>query len=200
MYKTIKDRREFLKKAALGSAAIVSVGGVSIIEATSNQTLPGRNELNKIDSIESNSLPTGWKIVFSEETSELSLKHTDVEIKGILSFVSNGKNWVISKSRDGVPDRYTLIDPNDNVQGYFVLNSESGLLKLLFYHRTAQAYNGELAFDGKINYQPDCFACRTRAMVDERVLPLSYGNADSLLNDSLSLRRMTLFCSWMLQI
>lgn len=185
MNQTCKGRRGFIKKAALGSAAIVSVGGVSVIEAASTPGSPGSIEFNKTDSVESDSLPEGWEIGFSEETSACSLKHADVEIKGIISFVSNGKKWIISKSRDGVPDRYALIDPNDNVQGYFVLNSGSGPIQLLFYHRTAQTYNGELNFDGRIHFQPDSFACRTRAMVDERVLPLSYGNADSLLNDSL---------------
>lgn len=186
MNKNHKDRREFLKKAALGSAALVSVGGVSIMEAKSvNNTLTGKNELTGIDSFESKSLPTEWKILLSEETSELSLIHSDAEIKGLLSFVSNGNKWVFSKSRDGVPDRYALIDTNDNVQGYFVLNSKNSQIQLLFYHRTAQAYNGELTFEGKVNYLPDSFTCRTKAMIDERVLPLSYGNADSLLNDSL---------------
>ena len=49
-------------------------------------------------------------------------------------------------------------------------------------HRHIQ---GELTYSGKITFLADSFASRTRAKVGERVLSLSSGSADSLLNDSL---------------
>jgi hypothetical protein len=175
-----KNRRDFLKKATLGSIAITSAGSLSVFEAHSKTLVP--EEIKTTNPLE---LTKPWEISFNEVKNELSLINGPVKIKGQINFYSEDKKWTISKSRDGVPDRYALIDTNDNVQGYFVLNSKNSQIQLLFYHRTAQAYDGELTFEGTINYLPDSFACRTKAMIDERVLPLSYGNADSLLNDSL---------------
>ena len=99
--------------------------------------------------------------------------------------MSGPDKWTIVNSRDGVKNRYALVDLNDNVQGYFVLCQNAGHLQICFYHRTAQNYRGSLTFEGEITFFPDSFACRTRANEDERVLSLSCGMTDSLLNDSL---------------
>ncbi len=174
-----------MKKAALGSAAITSLGGLSVLESNGNTVQADSNALNRNDFLQPESLSKGWKVEFSEETSELSLTNGPAEIRGRLTFTSGGNEWKVSDSRDGVSNRHALVDNNENVQGYFVINSAADQLQLLFYHRTAQTYEGELSFGGTINFSPDSFACRTKPGPDERVLSLSYGNADSLLNDSI---------------
>lgn len=153
-----KNRRDFLKKATLGSIAITSAGSLSVFEAHSKTLVP--EEIKTTNPLE---LTKPWEISFNEVKNELSLINGPVKIKGQINFYSEDKKWTISKSRDGVPDRYALIDTNDNVQGYFVLNSKNSQIQLLFYHRTAQAYDGELTFEGTINYLPDSFACRTKS-------------------------------------
>ena len=180
-----KNRRDFLKKATLGSVAVTSVGSLSIFEAKSKTSFIEGMELKKTNSLLSKSLLSGWKIFFDDKTNELSLINGPAEIKGQLNFNSGGKEWMISNSRDGVSNRYALVDTNGNVQGYFVFNTDLGQVQLLFYHRTAQAYEGKLSFEGKINYIPDSFTCRTKATADERVFSMMYGKADSLLNDSI---------------
>ena len=175
-----KNRRDFLKKATLGSIAITSAGSLSVFEAHSKTLVP--EEIKTTNPLE---LTKPWEISFNEVKNELSLINGPVKIKGQINFYSEDKKWTISNSRDGVLNRYALIDTNGNVQGYFVLNPDFGQVQFLFYHRTAQAYEGELTFEGTINYLPDSFACRTKASVDERVLSMSCGNTDSILNDSL---------------
>ncbi|MDR0871397.1 MAG: alpha-galactosidase [Planctomycetaceae bacterium] len=124
-----------------------------------------------------------WSVELNKD--ELSLKNGQIAITGKLSFNSDGNVWTISPSRDGVANRFALVDTKNNVQGYivFVPNGES--IKLHFYHRTAQSYPGMLSFSGKIAFLKDGFPCRTKPQTNERVLPLQTENADSRLNDSL---------------
>ena len=42
-----KNRRDFLKKAALGSVAVTSVGGLSVLEANGNAVITDGNEINR---------------------------------------------------------------------------------------------------------------------------------------------------------
>ncbi len=173
------NRRDFLRKATLGSV-LSSFGGIAVLQAS---PIAQKDEKGRTSSIEA-SFP-GWEVRFDEATSSLSLVNGSVSVSGQLSFFSGTETWAIAASRDGVTDRYTLIDLQGNVQGYIVFNLQAGRLQLLFYHRTAQAYSGILSFAGKITFLSDSFACRTRARAGERVLSLACGDADSLLNDSL---------------
>ncbi len=180
-----ENRRNFLRKATLGSVAISSGAGLSLLNGESSfdsKVAKGKTG-SETSGVEQSS--AGWEILFDESTSGLSLINGSALIQGKLTFVSGTNKWRVTKSRDGVTDRFAFVDLQGNVQGYFVFNKNCGQLQLLFYHRTAQAYEGELSFVGKINFPEDSFACRTRAKADERVLSLSYGPADSLLNDSL---------------
>ena len=179
------SRRNFLRKAALGSAAISSGGALSVLNVTS---FTDNNELNERPGIGITSaehLFPGWEITFEESTSALSLRNGSVSIYGEIGFVSGNDKWKASKSRDRLQDRFTLVDKQNNVQGYFELHQNCGQLKLFFFHRSGQAYDGKLSFEGKITFLPDSFACRTRAKKEERVLNLGCGRPDSLLNDTL---------------
>jgi len=178
-------RRDFLKKAALGSAAISSVGGLSVLNAKSSSDITeGKEKKNFGITVVEQPFP-GWEVSFDEPTSSLLLKNGPVSIQGQLNFIVGKNKWIVAKSRDGLPDRYAFVDLQGNVQGYFVCNQNCEYLKLLFYHRTAQAYQGTLSFEGTITFLADSYACRTRAKAGERILSLSCGSADSLLNDSL---------------
>lgn len=175
-----RNRRDFLKSAALGSIAITSGGSFSVLNA--DAIVIAENVANASD-------PKGftkpWDVFWDDASDELTLTKGPISIMGELSFYSDDKKWSISSARDGVLNRYALIDTEGNVQGYLVINSDGGQAQLLFYHRTAQAFEGELTFKGKVNFMCDSFACRTIASQDERVLSLSCGLAESLLNDSL---------------
>jgi hypothetical protein len=177
-------RRNFLRKAALGSAAFSSVAAISDLGEKSYSV--GELEAERSAPYSANAEQTfpGWKVSFEEPSSELLLTNGPVIIKGELIFISDSKKWTVSKSRDGVPDRYALVDLNNNVQGYITFNMNFEQLQMIYYHRTAQAYRGELSYKGNITFLADSFACRTRAMEGERVLSLSCGSSDSLLNDS----------------
>jgi hypothetical protein len=178
-------RRSFLRKAALGSAAISACSGFSALNA---KDYAGNPEAEGMQGLEKYCLEqpiTCWEVSFEESESIVLLKNGPVAIHGQLCFVSEGEKWTVANSRDGLQDRYTIIDLQDNVQGYFVFKQTGDQLKLLFYHRTAQMYEGTMSFEGKIRFLADSFACRTRAKPDERVLSLSSGTTDSLLNDSL---------------
>jgi hypothetical protein len=171
------NRRNFLRKAALGSAAFSTGAGLSILDAGSTPLLADERATKAFQ------LPR-WEISFDESLSRFLLKNDTVTIQGQMEFFSGDKKWMVTKSRDGVPDRYAIVDPQGNVQGYLVFIQGSGLLKLLFYHRTAQGYSGVLSYEGTLTFPSDGFACRTMPDPDERVLSLFNGQADSLLNDS----------------
>jgi len=78
-----------------------------------------------------------------------------------------------------------FIDLQGNVQGYFVFRQKlrTAAINILSSHCTV--IPGVLSLEGQITFISDGFACRTRTKADERVLSLSCGPADSLLNDSL---------------
>ena len=178
-------RRNFLRKAALGSAAISSTGAFTVLQASPASSNPDRIENRASEINIHEKLFPGWESSFEESGSVLLLRNGSVAIHGEVGFVSGNSRWSVTKSRDGVPDRFALVDLQDNVQGYFVLHTNGEQLQLLFYHRTAQSYQGLLSFKGKISFLSDSFPCITRAKADERVLSLSCGPTDSLLNDSL---------------
>ncbi len=177
----MKSRRDFLKKAALGSTVITSYGGLSILDG---RTFAHSVEANIDTELDAPAFP-GWVISFENKTSVLSLRNGPIVVHGKLDFVSSTDNWAIVNSRDGIPGRYALVDLKKNVQGYFVINQNCHQLQLLFYHRTAQAYQGVLSFEGEISFLKGSFACRTRARAGERVLALSCGSTNSHLDDSL---------------
>ena len=181
----MKTRRDFLRKAALGSAAITSCGGLSVISAKSYTNIDGANTKIELDPKGIELTFPGWEVSFDNVTSALTLVNDPIIIHGQLTFVSGIDKWTIVKSRDGLPSRYALVDLKGDVQGYFVFQQNCNQLQLLFYHRTAQAYQGVFSFEGNITFLADSFTCRTRAKMGERVLLLCCGPADSLLNDSL---------------
>ena len=178
-------RRNFLRKAALGSAAITSVGSLTVLNSQNNSDNQSVIEKSGIETSRSEQAFPGWEVSFDESSSELLLYNGSLSIKGQLAFVSDSNKWIVSKSRDGVLTRYALVDMQGNVQGYIAFDQNHETLQLIYYHRTAQAYKGELTYSGIITFLPDSFTCRTRAKVGERVLALSCGVTDSLLNDSL---------------
>jgi hypothetical protein len=177
-------RRDFIRKAALGSAAISSVGGLSVLNAKSSSD--GKEKKDFGITVVEQPFP-GWEVSFDEPTSSLLLKNGPVSIQGQLTFVSGTNKWIVAKSMDGLPDRYSVLDMQGNVHGNIVLQQNCEQLQLFFIYllfRTVQS-KGLLSFEGTITFLADSYACRTRAKAGERVLSLSCGSADSLLNDSI---------------
>ncbi len=138
-----------------------------------------------------------WKVDFVRDSAMLTLTHeaSGACLIGPLAFAGPQRAvdaaaaptnlWTVSDSRDGVPNRLAIIDPNNDAQGYITFQSNGSRLSFLVYHRTALAYQGGLLYAGHATYREDAFACRTRATTDERVLSLQSGDAASLLDDSL---------------
>ena len=178
------NRRHFLKHAALGSAALSSLGGFSVFGVPENcDPVVSENKINGLPGRENKF--NEWQISLNEQTSELTIKNGPVSLKGILGFISDNKKWSVAKSRDGIADRFAIVDTQANVQGYFVFLPNGEQLQLMFYHRTAQDYRGKMSFTGEITFPFEGFACRTRSKDEERVLSLFTGMADFMTNDSI---------------
>jgi hypothetical protein len=178
-------RRKFLKEAALSAAAISSAGGLAVLDAGRSPAIEySHSRKSSAISSPEQSFP-GWEFSFDEHSSSLVLKNGPVKIEGQLAFTADNRKWSMAGSRDRLQERYTMLDPQGNVQGYFVINRDGGRLQLFFYHRSSQAYRGIFSFTGRITFMQDGFPCRTVAGKEERVLALSCGNTDSFLNDSL---------------
>jgi hypothetical protein len=174
----VTTRRKFIKDFTLGTIALSSSGTMHAFPSKSNsvQESPIRTEC-----------PSGGSAdcAFDEDLSRLCITAPSFKIDARLSFVSNGVNWTLSKSRDGVPDRFSIVDPSGNVQGYWVVNSEGKRLDILFFHRSAQNFEGVFSLEGKVTFKKDAFACRAHADENERVLNLSNGIVDNRHNDSI---------------
>lgn len=181
----MKTRREFIQKASIGSVGLSSLYGFTTLTEKSNPDISQINQNKEKDIIVNKPDDIDWEVSFEESESTLFMSCGSVSITARLIFVSGTDNWTIVDSRDGVKSRYAFVDLKGNVQGYFVLCQNKNELKICFYHRTAQAYPGTLTFEGDITFFSDSFSCRTRAKEGERVLSLSCGQTDSLLNDSL---------------
>ena len=100
------NRRDFIRKAALGSIAISSGGSLPGLSTMNN---PGSADTNeKKVSVSSGVHPAspGWEITFNEATSNLSLVNGPITVHGQLSFISGTSKWTVARSRDGVQDRY----------------------------------------------------------------------------------------------
>ena len=174
-------RRKFIKGVTLGTVAVSSSG---LMHAFSSPETKGHNTLAITGERQGN--PAGdWSYAFDEKESMLHLSAPSVEIDAHLSFISNEASWTLAESRDGVRDRYSLVDPKGNVQGYWVLNTAGGRLEILFYHRSAQNYPGLFSLEGKVRCKKEAFACRTHPANGERVLNLSAGVVDNKHNDSI---------------
>ena len=133
-----------------------------------------------------------WRIEFTPESQQLACRHTETgaEVSGRLSFLAAseaGKNesWQIVMPRDSVADRLGLLDTQGDIQGYLTFAGSNDSLEIHAIHRAAQSYHGELRFDASARLGMQTFACRTRPPQHGRVVQMSSGNADSLLNDSL---------------
>ncbi len=131
------------------------------------------------------SLFADWNVAFDENSSRLKASNDTVFIDANLSFSANGKAWKVANSRDGVKNRFAILDDIDDVQGYITFPEKSDRLELFFYHRTAQSYKGKLAINGKISFLKDSFACRSIPQKNERVLQLGINSPDSFICDSL---------------
>ena len=131
-----------------------------------------------------------WTVTFDEAASQLTLTDRDArtEIVGTLHFRSGDKDWTIAAPRDGVEHRLALVDPGGNVQGYITFQENGSRLEMMVEHRTRQFYEGVLSFDGKVDFNPVSFACRTTPFAGQEVLPLASGPADSALNDTIFAR------------
>lgn len=166
-------RRKFIKTVTLGTVAMSASGTMQAFSPA------GRGQHT------SNNDPAPWDCSFDEDKSKLHISSTSAEIDATLSFVSDGKAWSLCASRDGVRDRFSLVAPDGNVQGYWTVNSDGGRLEILFFHRSAQNYEGVFSLDGKVRFRKGSFACRTHAGGEERVLNLTSGVVDNRHNDSI---------------
>lgn len=181
----MNTRRDFIRKASIGSVAVSSLCGLSVLtnEALAKDKKLQNEEIDQPELI-SPDYPE-WTVSFDESEATLIMTNGPVSISGQLSFVSGTEKWIVANSRDGVKNRFAFVDPNGNVQGYLVSPRKGSQLQICFYHRTAQAYQGVLSFEGEVSFFDNSFACRSRANEGERVLALSCGTTDSLRNDSL---------------
>lgn len=175
----MKTRREFIRNMAVGSATLSA--GFAIPELNARQS----NAFTPATDEKTAALTAAWKIEFDDKTETLHICNGPFSMKGKMLFLSHGNAWKFARSRDGVAQRYAIVDLEDNVQGYVTFLQDEFHLNILFYHRTAQAYKGVLTLEAEITFFTDSFPCRTRAEEVERVLSLRCGMADSLLNDSL---------------
>ena len=118
------NRRNFIKKSALSLVAISPVRNLSMLSEMSPTKSTGFNNSESIGTSQERSKPvfSVWEVSFDEKSSSLSLVNGQVEISGQLSFMSDDNKWKITNSRDGIQERYALIDDRDNVQGYLVVN------------------------------------------------------------------------------
>ena len=171
-------RRKFIKDFTIGTIALSSSG---TMRAFSSKGDGGPVERDWAESASGGAAD----FVFDEEMSMLRITAPSFRIDAHLSFVSKDVRWTLSKSRDGVPDRFAIVDPSGNVQGYWVINSEGKRIEILFFHRSAQNYEGVFSLEGKVTFKKDAFACRTHADENERVLNLSNGIVDNRHNDSI---------------
>lgn len=174
-------RRKFIKTVTLGTVAMSASGTMQAFNSVSGNTL-------EEGSAAAGTAPYGsgaWTGDFDGSSSELVMAGNGCRIEAKLSFTSNGQPWTLTESRDGVRDRYAMVDPNGNVQGYWVVNKNGGRIEILFFHRSAQNFEGVFSLDGKVSFRKGSFACRTHAGGDERVLNLTSGVVDNSHNDSI---------------
>lgn len=181
----MKTRREFIQKASISSIAFSTGCGLTFKDQRGEVDNIQVKRSRVIDPTPFFVVESGWKILFQESESTLLLENGPVKISGKLIFNSGNEQWSVVQSRDAIKDRYALVDLRGNVQGYLTFCLNGGEFQICFYHRTAQAYAGSLSFAGDVIFLQDSFACRTKAKQGERVLALSCGQTDSLLNDSL---------------
>ncbi len=182
----MRTRREFIRNASIGTVAVSSLYGFSAFANGKPVPFsgPGKDEVPVHSEVLGSDFP-GWEISFDEESASLSLKNGPVSLSGRLQFTSGTDLWTIVPSRDGIKTRYAFVDLKGNVQGYMIFQVHPETTSICFFHRTAQNFKGRLVYSGTVNFFPGSFPCRTRAGKGERVLPLSCGSTDSLLNDSL---------------
>ena len=182
-------RRKFIKDFTLGTIALSSSGTLLAI--------PSKGDAGQVAQDKAGHSSGGAAdCAFDEEMSMLRITAPSFTIDAHLSFVSKDVRWTLSKSRDGVPDRFSIVDPSGNVQGYWVVNSEGNRLEILFFHRSAQNFEGVFSLEGKVTFKTDAFACRAHADENERVLNLSNGIVDNRHNDSIFALREDILLSF----
>jgi hypothetical protein len=133
----------------------------------------------------------GWQVFFDSESSTLECRHPvlGIRLAGPLSFTAeqNGQRakWKLQFARDFAPQRLTLIDENNNVQGYLVIDLDAARLGLKVQHRPPHLYRGKLEFNPVVRFGSEAFACRSHVTEETPVVQMASGPADSFLNDSL---------------
>ncbi len=139
-----------------------------------------------------------WKTSFDGST--LTLQNGEVKLEGELSFsqdvegvwidsrgkvreLKDGEGWKVVPSRDGVKERLAVLDPRGEVQGYVVFPRDGDSVSILFYHRTAQSFEGRLLFKSKVSFRSDAFACDS--FPSKNFLRFKIGYPDSPLDNSI---------------
>lgn len=174
-------RRKFIKDFTLGTIALSTSGTMHASPADGN----GRHDKRTVSDCSSGHPSGPVECAFDEELSTLHVASPSFGMDARLSFVSKDVCWTLSRSRDGVPDRFSIVDPDGNVQGYWVVNTEGSRIEILFFHRSAQNFEGVFSLEGTVSFKKDSFVCRTHAAEGERVLNLSDGFVNNLHNDSI---------------
>jgi len=177
------SRRNFIKTVTMSTVALSTP--ISVNALTSFQTRTSGNDPTDENKKASAHSSGNWDFSFEEKESRIIISNHDVEMEFKISFICGEDIWKVADSRDGVPDRYCLVDTKGNVQGYWVVNTDGRRIEILFFHRSAQNFGGRWSLDGKVKFAQDSFACRTIAAKDERVLNLFCGTSDNAHNDSI---------------
>lgn len=129
---------------------------------------------------------TPWSLQFNEKKQSLELIHepSQARISGAFSFTKEGKHgaWHLA-SGDG--DSLLLMDAKGFRRGVVKPEIEGDTLRLNMMPRGSVRLTGALVFNGSAVLGKDSFACRTKPLVNERVVQMASGHADSLLNDSI---------------
>ena len=105
-------RRDFLKKVGLGAAAAGMSGWNGVVNAADITETPVY--LAEVNDFAEQSLSSEWIFNFDDNGSLLILKNGLASLSGKLTFISGDDVWKITLSRDGVADRYALVDTRDN--------------------------------------------------------------------------------------
>ncbi len=130
-----------------------------------------------------------WTVSFNEKNKKFTLKNGPYSIELEATFTHENPEsgpWYFAQSRDAVKDRYCLVDPKGDVQGYLRFAQDSDDVEILFIHRTAQNYGGTLKMSGEISGgERAAILCRARPSDSERVLNLNLGGADCPNQDAL---------------
>lgn len=134
----------------------------------------------------------GWKIYFDAKNASLNAVHkSGCRIKGRLSIIAQQINtgpceWTLAEAERLEPGEFRTLDTNGECQGYISIRCSGETLQLEFIRRCMRMLGkGTFVFEGVAELGKRTFSCRTQPCGEDRVIQMSSGPADSLLNDSL---------------